>query len=75
MLVTKRTLEVVIPKQAVPSLITRSGSKLAQISEVILHLEVFFLLSYLGAETYILTYTRMLETDVRSDGYSNRKWT
>ncbi|XXG66859.1 hypothetical protein AAC387_Pa06g0342 [Persea americana] len=33
-LVTKRTLEVVIPEQAVPSLIMRSGSKLAQISEM-----------------------------------------
>lgn len=51
-LVTKSTLEVVIPKHAVPSLIMRSGSKLAQISEVILQLDFFFLLNYLGAETY-----------------------
>ncbi|XP_072992704.1 LOW QUALITY PROTEIN: RNA-binding KH domain-containing protein RCF3-like [Typha latifolia] len=33
-LVTRSTLEVVIPKSAVPSLIMRSGSKLAQISEM-----------------------------------------
>lgn len=31
---TKRTMEVVIPEHAVPSLIMRSGSKLAQISEM-----------------------------------------
>ncbi|XXG77528.1 hypothetical protein AAC387_Pa08g1666 [Persea americana] len=33
-IVTKKTLEVVIPEHAVPSLIMRSGSKLAQISEM-----------------------------------------
>lgn len=33
-LVTRSTLEVVIPKSAVQSLLMRSGSKLAQISEV-----------------------------------------
>ncbi|KAG6482885.1 hypothetical protein ZIOFF_059524 [Zingiber officinale] len=33
-LVTKSTLEVTIPDQAVPSLIMRSGNKLAQISEM-----------------------------------------
>ncbi|KAG0491888.1 hypothetical protein HPP92_005286 [Vanilla planifolia] len=33
-LVTKSTLEVVIPENAVPSLIMKSGSKLAQISEM-----------------------------------------
>ncbi|CAL9080648.1 unnamed protein product [Musa textilis] len=33
-LVTKSTLEVIIPEHAVPSLIMRSGSKLAQISEI-----------------------------------------
>ncbi|XP_058100519.1 RNA-binding KH domain-containing protein RCF3 isoform X2 [Magnolia sinica] len=32
--VTKKTLEVIIPEHAVPSLIMRSGSKLAQISEM-----------------------------------------
>ncbi|XP_010915993.1 RNA-binding KH domain-containing protein RCF3 [Elaeis guineensis] len=33
-LITRSTLEVIIPRHAVPSLILRSGSKLAQISEM-----------------------------------------
>lgn len=35
-LVTRSTLEVVIPEPAVPKLITKSKNKLAQISEVAL---------------------------------------
>lgn len=35
-LVTRSTLEVVIPEPAIPKLITKSKNKLAQISEVVL---------------------------------------
>jgi poly(rC)-binding protein 2/3/4 len=40
-LVTRSTLEVVIPNSAVASLSMRAGSKLAQISEV-LYILIFF---------------------------------
>lgn len=44
--VTKKTLEVVIPEHAVPSLMMRSGSKLNQISEVILYVYYFSFASW-----------------------------
>ena len=59
-LVTRSTLEVVIPEPAVPKLITKSKNKLAQISEVSLLLQqvsedLFYL--FLSVKFFYLTST------------------
>lgn len=50
-LVTRSTLEVVIPKSAVASLTMRAGSKLAQISEV-LYILIFLVEQRANNSTY-----------------------
>ena len=63
-LVTRSTLEVVIPEPAVPKLITKSKNKLAQISEVSLLLQqvsedVFYL--FLSVKFFHLTSTNWVQ--------------